>query len=548
MSFEGKIIDLTKRSFTPKIGETVFDLIQSDGVDYGIEVGDVLNRKYYIPFVTKGIMDTTLSDSYRSTANQMYRSSLIYSGTTNFECYLLAMDFNRPVNERFYYPRARVLKPIVDDFQALTDKKLNVYGLSMPPRTGKSTLASYYCGFRGGRNPEKSILGISYSSIATNTFYDGTKQLLEDKYTYNFAEIFPDAKIVSTDSKNLTVDLREKHRYKTLSFRSIDGTLTGAVEAGQLLYLDDLIEGYMQARSFSRLETAWAKVTSDILQRRKDGVQMLIIGTRWAPTDPIGMLESFFEGQEDAKFLKIPALNENDESNFQYKYGVGFSTKYYEETRELMNDEVQFSTIYMQNAIEKEGVVFNQDTLNFYDGETPDGEPDCVWMVVDVAYGGGDSLSGPIVEQYGEDYYLSDVVFNKGDKTVTQPTVAGRIISKKVNRVRFEGNNGGDLYMDAVEAILNEHGYKCILSAKKAPSNMSKKTRIETYAPDVRKFHFLHPSKQSPEYKKFMRELCMYNLLISVPHDDAPDSAAQLAAFINEGSLGKATIVGRRTF
>ena len=44
-----------------------------------------------------------------------------------------------------------------------------------------------------------------------------------------------------------------------LTFRSIDGSVTGATEAAQLLYLDDLVSGIEEALNINRMDTLWSK-------------------------------------------------------------------------------------------------------------------------------------------------------------------------------------------------------------------------------------------------------------------------------------------------
>lgn len=549
MSYEGKIIELSKsRYYEPKKVDLMFEMIRRDGLDYGLDHGSRMNMKYILPMVKYVITSRSEPTDIRAHAATLYGKSVFYSAPEDFECFLIAMDYNRRPEQRFYLPRARTLRPIVNKFQMLTDDGLDIYSLSLPPRVGKSTLSSYYCAFMGGRNPHKPILGVSYSGTVTHSFYDGTKQLIQDNDTHNFNEIFPESKLISTDASHLTMDLARPHRYKTLSFRSLDASLTGAVEAEQLLYLDDLISGHEEAKSPQRLAKAWEKVTIDVLQRRKTGCKLLIVGTRWSTSDPIGKFEEINEGNPRAIFERIPALNEKGESNFDFDYDVGFTTKHYIEQKATMNNEVEWSTVFMQDAMEKEGALFVKDELEFYDGSLPDGEPDCVYMANDIAYGGGDSYSAPIVYQYGEDYYVVDVVFNKGDKSITRPIVISRILKHKVNRAQYEGNNGGDLYMDAVASVLKGIPYKCIMTAKKAPSNISKKVRIETYAPDIKKFKFLTESLQNKEYKAFMKELYRYNILMKNTNDDAPDSLAQMAALVTNSIGGKATNHGKRKY
>lgn len=50
-------------------------------------------------------------------------------------------------------------------------------------------------------------------------------------------------------------------------------------------------------------------------------------------------------------------------------------------------------------------IAFPSDSLNYYNGVLPDGEPDNIVFVNDVAWGGGDSLSMPVAYVYGHDVY-----------------------------------------------------------------------------------------------------------------------------------------------
>lgn len=125
----------------------------------------------------------------------------------------------------------------------------------------------------------------------------------------------------------------------------------------------------------------------------------------------------------------------------------------------------------------------------------------------DIAWGGGDSLSMPIAYFYGESVYIHDVVFDKGDKTITKPRVVGKIMSHKIRMGRMEANNGGDEYCDDIGKMLREKNYSMNLSHKKAPSNMSKLSRIEQHAPTIRSFYFRDRLHRDREYDNFTKEL-----------------------------------------
>ena len=369
------------------------------------------------------------------------RAAYTYCARAAFECFLVAMEWDRPPEKRFYGPRKERLSPVVHEMQRLADGELDVLAVSMPPRVGKTTLSLLYLLWRGGRNPNKSILSAGYSSALVNSFYDGCLEFIQSP-EYRFLDIFPSSPLIATSAKNLTLDLGERRRYRTLTFRSIDGSVTGATEASDLLYLDDLVSGIEEARNITRLDSLWEKVSSDMLQRKKDNVPMLIIGTRWSIHDPLGRIEAKYEGDERAKFMVLSAVDEFGNSNFDYEYGVGYSTKHYKNLK-AMTDTVTWECVYQQNPIERDGLLFTE-LERFL--ELPKDPPDDIFAFVDVAFGGDDFLSMPIAYQWGDDVYIVDCVFLKGGYSMTEPIVAGYIKRHGIRRVVFEANNGGDFY------------------------------------------------------------------------------------------------------
>ncbi len=57
-----------------------------------------------------------------------------------FDSYLIYLEWNRPAKKKFYIPRRKQLKTLVEDLQDLADRKIDFLGISLPPRVGKSTL------------------------------------------------------------------------------------------------------------------------------------------------------------------------------------------------------------------------------------------------------------------------------------------------------------------------------------------------------------------------------------------------------------------------
>jgi predicted phage terminase large subunit-like protein len=224
--------------------------------------------------------------------------------------------------------------------------------------------------------------------------------------------------------------------------------------------------------------------------------------------------------------------------------GVGFDTKYFLDMRDSL-DDVSWKCLYMNEPIEREGLLFPEDELNYYNGVLPEGGLVAKYATCDVAWGGGDSLSMPIAYEYEDgSVYIVDVVFNKGDKTITRPIVVGKLKRHLPHRVQFEANNGGDEYCDAVDAELRKANIRLHLTHKKAPSTSSKLSRIIQASPDIKKFIFLDKKHRSKEYAAFMKELTSFIQTGKNKHDDAPDSLAMLATMIGR-RYGKVTAIKR---
>jgi hypothetical protein len=398
------------------------------------------------------------------------------------------MERNRSPKKRFYQPRAKTLKIVVDDLQDLEDGIIEFYGLSLPPRVGKSTVCIFFLAWIAGRNPDLHNAMGGHSGILAKEFHNEFLNLVTSpEYTYN--EIFPNVTLESKSADELTVNLDSPDRFATLTCRGIEGTWTGAVDisSGGYLYVDDLIRDRTESLSPTRLENRYQDYLNIMVDRKNDGAKELMVGTRWNVMDPLGRNEEAFKDNPKARFRKISALNENDESNFNYDYGLGFSTEYYKNLRDRL-DKNEWMAKYQQKPFILEGLLFPEDELNFYNGVLPDG--DCLTVAAcDVAWGGGDSLSMPFGKAFGsrEDgpIYIVDWIFNGGDKYITNPIVVAKTLQYQPNMEKFEANNGGDEYAESVDTLLKEQGFKTNISWAKASNQVGKLAKIIQYAPDV---------------------------------------------------------------
>lgn len=457
-----------------------------------------------------------------------------YGATEHFEDYLTFLEWNREPKDKFYMPRRKIMHKVVEQLQALEDNKLDELFIQMPPRCGKTSMVMFFLTWIMGKHPEMSNLYVAFSDTITTALYNGVLEIITDPVTYNWSKVFPKATIADTNSKNETINITRKKRYPTLTCRSLYGTLNGACDCSGYLISDDLLSGIEEALNPTRLDTAWYHVDNNMLTRAKTGAKKLWVGTMWSIADPISRRKNFLE-EEGKKYriryesLALPALNENDESNFDYDFGVGFDTNYYLQRRasfERNNDMASWQAQYQQSPIERQGSVFEPAFMRYYNGELPEGQPDRIFMACDVAWGGGDFLSAPIFYQYGDDIYVADVVYNNGDKTVTRPLIIDKILKHKVEATQFEANNGGSEYCEYIETELKKKGYRLNIRAVPAPTNKRKESRIFDKAPEIREMYFLTSDKRDKEYAKFMENVFSFTVTGKNRNDDSVDSLA----------------------
>lgn len=513
--------------------ETLNDLF---GMARAVFEEDDMELSYALK-LTKYVKDMIPYLPSSNSLNELYWNILLWEAPFLFESFLLYMEKNRSPKRKFYEPRAKTLKIVVDDLQDLEEGVIEFYGLSMPPRVGKSTICIFFLSWIAGRNPNLHNAMGGHSGILAKGFYKEFLNLVTSpEYTYN--EIFPDVILESKSAEEFTINLNDADRFATLTCRGIDGTWTGAVDisTGGYLYVDDLIRDRTESLSPIRLENRYQDYLNVMVDRKNDGAKELMVGTRWNVLDPLGKNEEAFKDNPKARFRKIPALNDKDESNFDYDYGLGFSTEYYKSLRDRL-DKNEWMAKYMQRPFVREGLLFPEDELNFFNGVLPDGE--CLKAAAcDVAWGGGDSLSMPFGSVFGDrtdgPIYITDWIFNKGDKYVTKPLVVAKTLQHKPNMARFEANNGGDEYAEDIDRQLKSQGYKTNITWAKASNQIGKMAKIIQYAPDIkRRFYFLKPELQSEEYREAMAELCMFVQLGKNEHDDSPDSLVQLLQLIS---------------
>ena len=500
-------------------------------------------------------LDVTDDDIIRTCYDVMARNG-------DFEAFMIAMEWNRPMSKKFYLPRARLLKKhgLIDALQGLQDDKYDLVVLNMPPRSGKSTLSIFFLAMRAALYPELSILGNGCTTVLTDSFYKEFLNFVTSD-EYRFSEIFPSISIVNKSSEYDYLDFNTEKRFHTVTFRSVDATTTGVAEASNLLYCDDLVKDVETANSKERLDKLYHTYTGTMKDRKvsrlcKDGVYRscpeLHVNTPWSIHDVTSRVIKDAEKMENddrVKIVSVPCWDEERRSNFEYDYGKGFNTRYYEEM-EVAEDPVIFSAKYLMKPIEREGRPFERDSLIYFD-ELPLDEkgntklPDRVVAYNDVSHGGNDYMSMPIAYVYGTDVYIVDVLFMRkfdGD-AYSRPKVCEKIINWKIASCGFEKNNGGDFYESLIHEDLMSLGIRCHTIAFNTSTRQSKLDRILSCQSDIHgdsmlngtfRLFFRNPASlhKNSEYMAFLENLWGWSQkegsIQKSQHDDAPDSLAGL--------------------
>ena len=480
---------------------------------------------------------------------EQWRRCLLFEAPHDFDSFMTYIELDRKPEKRFYAPRKHYLRPMVQGFQDVLDRKLRLLTISMPKRAGKSQTGINFVNMLSGKFPDRSTLMEGTGDDLVKSFYNGCLEYLTVPNEYLFYDVFPDARLVQTNADTKTVNLKSKSRFPTIMCRSIDARQVGLSEATNVLYLDDCVEGREEAKNRQRLDDKWEVISGDIMGRAIEGTPMVFTGTRYSLYDPIGRVQEHAQREGWAwRAIEIPALDlVTDESNYEYEREGKkvFTTAYFREQRELLSAE-QFESEFQQQPFEAKGLLFNKDELNYFFELPKDRDPDTIIAVGDTAESGSDSTSMPVAKIYGNDVYIVDVVFDDSPAEVTKPECAKCLIENKVASAVFESNNAGQYYARDVDQIIRERGYSVGIRTKRTISN--KQTRIEFASDNIKKnFYFKHPStyKRGSQYWNFMKEVTTYTRSGKVPHDDAPDSLSLLENEIRMLSGGKVEVFKR---
>ena len=477
----------------------------------------------------------------------LYNKALLFLAQEHkdFDSYLLYVEKNRDPEDRYYQPRRNKIYWLVQKMQRLIDDELDILSISMPPGTGKTTLGEFFISFVMGHYPNTPNLMSSHSGFMTRMFYDAVLNIITSN-EYCWSDVFPDVVFEGNNAKEETINLGRWQPFKTLTCRPIRGSLTGVTRCEGFLYVDDLVSGIEEALSIDRLDKLYGEYTTDLKSRKKKKAKEIHIATRWSVHDVIGRLERMSEGNPRAEFIAVPDIDpQTGKSNFDYDYDVGFDEKYFHDM-EMSMDDVSYRCLYKSDPIEREGILYHPTELQRYIGGLPDREPDSILAICDTKDTGTDYNFLGVFYQYGDRYYLEDLVFKNIDPGTLDELNSDMLVKHHVQQAQFESNKEGSRTANEVERLVKAKGGRCHITKKYTTQN--KETKIIVNSSWVKEhviFKDITEYEPKSDYGVMMSFLCSYTQLGKNKHDDAPDTLAMFAQFVDALLGGEGQVVKR---
>lgn len=545
--------------------------------DWGLEVADFAEPKLQSMIeqasgmTIRELNDLTLEDTSISDWRlDMYWNFILEQTYDRLEKFIVYMERKRMFAKKFYEPRAYTksgkpaLKQVSDALQGLIDRKYMFLGVSLPSRTGKSTICIFYLCHKGVRSPNSHSAMGGHAGTLVKGFYKELLNLMtSDEYTYSeIYERWHSGHVLIRDksAEDYYITLDESDRFATITCRGIDATWTGAIDVSKegVLYVDDLVRDRQHSLSPTRMEETFQEYQNKMVDRKQDGAQELMVGTLWNVQDPLERLRRKYEGDPRYRFLRIPALDDNDESNFDYVIN-GFSTEYYKDMRDRL-DTAEWMAKYQQAPFVREGLIFPLDSLKYYSGIIYVPDVKRVFAVCDPAFGGGDNLSMPICYELADGRKpIVGWVYDKRPIEFTLPRIVGAVKAYGITELRIERTGAGLMLADKIrEELAKNNVFGCNVTQRDAPRKCSKDDKILGHSDFIKEnFEFISVKAENDidvtsdyevhtrdaDYNRALDDLGMYSGEGKNVHDDAPDSLAQLSILCEEKMNGEIEVI-----
>lgn len=454
---------------------------------------------------------------------ELQREKLLRNARNDFfsYCQLMIPDFYK--SDRQY------LIDLCREFEEFIASDDDIMLLNVPPRHGKSLTASRFVEWSLGRNPKMRVATGSYNEDMAIDFSKESRDVIAEERVVDdqivFTDIFPNAKLKSGSAAAKRWALQgAKLSYLATS---PGGSATG--KGFDLLIVDDVIKGIMEAMNENELQKHWDWFTKQMLSRVEKGGKIIVIMTRWHSKDLAGRILDEMPGMGyKLRVVKMQALL--DEENRQMLCSDVLSYEDFVKKRAAMGTAIANAN-YQQEPIDQKGRLYQK--LQTYSVLPDPKDIIKVWNYTDTADTGADYFASPVwVETTDHKAYVTDLMYTKEPMETTEIGHANMIIRNNVNHVVIEGNNGGRGFRRNSERITNEKGYFGAYFEDFHQSN-NKVSRILANSALVQQTVFF-PEDWAIRWPDFYEAMTSYQREGKNAHDDAPDAVTGIVETINQ--------------
>ena len=245
------------------------------------------------------------------------------------------------------YQRAQHHERIAEKLEAVERGEIDRLMIFMPPRHGKSELASKrFPAWCLGRDPKRQIIAASYNSDLANDFGRNVRNIVAEP---EFGQVFP--------SVSLAPDSQAANRMNTNHGGAYVAAGVGTAVTGRgahIALIDDPFKDREEADSERRRELVWDWYRSTLYTRLMPGGAIVLIQTRWHEDDLAGRI---LEQEGDQwEVLELPALDAS---------GKALWPEWYDEAAlERIKNTIgprEWSALYQQKPQPDEGTFFRRE-------------------------------------------------------------------------------------------------------------------------------------------------------------------------------------------
>lgn len=487
----------------------------------------------------------------------------------------LEEDFQR--RPHLEYLADRISQAIEDVENGISRRIL----IQMPPRTGKTTLASQMtAAWSLARNPHWPIALTSHDGGLATAWGRQIRRWVEGGSLGEHVAIARDAGAASSwetteGGKLLSISIRE--------------SFTG--RGAKVLIIDDPHKDFVDAHSETMRDAVWDWWLSVAQTRLEPPSLVIVTMTRWHEDDFIGrLLSKDYPGDpDDWEVIRFPAIAEGDDVLGRSE-GQPLYSPLLEETEEEALErwkgvresvgEYVWSAMYQQRPAPSEGSIFKVQNFKYWTRDpskvTEDGrivllpEEDLIngtWLDSwDCSFKGGDSADYVVGQRWvrvGAERILIDQQRGKWSFTETLPrmeewSLGGGPYGSYVHQTLIEDKANGTAIIDVLR--------KKVSGLKPISPRDGKEVRARAITPEVESGHVRLPHPSEPGYSWVTDLLSEIRNFPHASNDDQVDSLTQALTGLRDGGLGgistpsrtqarvtrnlarNATVSGRRTY